>query len=216
MTNENKITEMVFILDRSGSMRGLESDTIGGFNAMIDKQKQENGTALVTTVLFDHTADYLHDRIPLESVSALTDQDYTVRGSTALLDAVGATIEHIETIRRYIRPEDVPSHTIFIITTDGMENASRKFSYEQVKKQIEAKKECGWEFLFIGANIDAAAEASRIGISRERTAEYICDETGTGTVFHAMTAAVSNLRRSGSIKDSWSAEIVADRKKRKR
>lgn len=216
MKQAEKLTEMVFILDRSGSMGGLESDTIGGFNAMIEKQKKEDGKALVTTVLFDHTTEYLHDRIPLDEVAPLTDQDYTVRGSTALLDAVGETVEHIETIRKYIRPEDVPAHTIFVITTDGMENASRKFRYEQVKKLIEAKKECGWEFLFIGANIDAAAEAARIGISRDRAAEYVSDETGTGTVFRAMTAAVTNLRRSGAVKSSWSAEINADRKQRKR
>lgn len=210
MKNENKLTEMVFILDRSGSMGGLEADTIGGFNAMIEKQKKEDGDALVTTVLFDHSIEYLHDRVPLAEIAALTDQDYTVRGSTALLDAVGETIGHIEKIRKYIRQEDIPSHTIFIITTDGMENASKSFTYKQVKQMIEAKKECGWEFLFIGANIDAAAEAARIGISRERSSNYVGDAHGTGAVFRAMGAAVSSVRKRGKVCEAWCEEIAED------
>lgn len=213
---KNNTTEMVFILDRSGSMAGLESDTIGGFNGMIEKQKKEEGAAFVTTILFDDQYEVLHDRIPLAEVKALTDKDYTVRGCTALLDAVGRTIEHISSIHKYARPEDIPAHTIFVITTDGMENASHKFSYNEVKKLIEAKKELGWEFLFIGANIDAAAEAARIGISRENAANYAADSIGTGTVFAAVSNNLGFVRKHGKNCDHWQAEIEEDLRRRKK
>ena len=153
---KNNLTEMVFILDRSGSMCGLEGDTIGGFNSMIDNQKKQEGEALVTTVLFDNEYELLHDRVKLSEIKKMTDKEYYVRGCTALLDAVGRTISHISMIRKYIRKEDIPQNTIIAITTDGMENASHEYNYEQIKKMIEEKKKDGWEFLFIGANIDAA------------------------------------------------------------
>ena len=208
-------TEMVFILDRSGSMAGLESDTIGGFNGMIDKQKKEDGEAFVTTILFDNRYEMLHDRIPLHKIQKLTDKDYTVRGCTALLDAVGRTIKHIESIHKYARPEDVPAHTIFVITTDGLENASREYDYKRVKALIEQKKESGWEFLFIGANIDAAAEAARIGISHERAASYAADSMGTSTVFESIAAPLSQMRSAGKIMgNNWKNKIETDLKKR--
>ena len=162
---QNDLTELVFILDRSGSMAGLESDTIGGFNAMLEKQKKQEGRALVTTVLFDNESRTLHDRIPLERMEPMTDRDYTVGGCTALLDAIGQTIRHIADIHKYARPEDVPAHTVFVITTDGMENASKHFDAAQVRAMVEREKEeYGWEFLFLGANIDALEVADSIGI----------------------------------------------------
>ena len=175
---KNNLTEMVFILDRSGSMSGLENDTIGGFNAMIAKQKKEEGAAFVTTVLFDTRHEILHDRLPLDKVPVMTDKDYCVGGGTALLDAVGAAIKQIEMIHKYARPEDVPEHTIFIITTD-------------------------WEFLFLGANIDAAAEAARIGISRDRAADYQATECGTQCLFEAVHKSVAAVRRKGTLADNW-------------
>ena len=216
MNEKNNITEMVFILDRSGSMGGLESDTIGGFNAMIEKQKKEEGRAYVTTVLFDNEYEVLHDRIDLAEVPKMTDKDYTVRGCTALLDAVGRTISHISDIHRYIRAEDVPAHTIFVITTDGMENASQKFSYPAVKELIEAKKQQGWEFLFIGANIDAAAEAARMGIARECAANYAADACGTAAVFEAVSMGASAVRSKGKVNRHWQASILADNERRKK
>lgn len=194
---------MVFILDRSGSMSGLEADTIGGFNAMIDKQKKEEGAAFVTTVLFHTQYSVLHDRLMIDKVPAMTDKDYFVGGGTALLDAVGMTIRQIETIHKYARPEDVPAHTVFIITTDGQENSSTQFRYADVKKMIEAAKEKGWEFLYLGANIDAAAEAAKIGISRERAANYEASACGTRSLFKAMNSSVASVRRKGVMSDAW-------------
>ncbi len=214
MTNANQTTEMVFILDRSGSMAGLESDTIGGFNAMIEKQKQEEGEAYVTTILFDDQYEILHDRLPLSEVPKMTQKDYTVRGCTALLDAVGRTIKHISSIHKYARPEDVPAHTVFVITTDGMENASHKFNYHAVKEMIEAKKKLGWEFMFIGANIDAAAEAARMGIDRDSTANYIADCVGTAAVFESVGNNLGFVRKHGRNAANWQAKIVDDLKKR--
>ena len=216
MKNTNNMTEMVFILDRSGSMSGLESDTIGGFNGMIEKQKKEEGTALVTTILFDDQYEILHDRLALSGVPKMTEKDYTVRGCTALLDAVGRTIRHISSIHKYARPEDVPAHTVFVITTDGMENASQKYSYDTVREMIEAKKQQGWEFMFIGANIDAAAEAARIGISRENAANYAADSIGTGTVFAAVSRNLGFVRKHGKNSAHWQAEIEDDLRRRKR
>ena len=210
-TKTNNVTELVFILDRSGSMAGLESDTVGGFNSMIDKQKKEDGDAYVTTVLFDDQYELLHDRVELQSIAPMTEKEYYVRGCTALLDAIGKTVEHVETIHRYARPEDVPAHTMFVITTDGLENASRTYSSDQVKKMIERKKEeAGWEFLFIGANIDAVETAATIGISRERAVNYHADAKGTAVVYEALSAPMSAMRAGKKVSASWKESIEAD------
>lgn len=214
METQKHTTEIVFILDRSGSMFGLESDTIGGFNSMIEKQKKEDSKAYVTTILFDTDREVLHDRIELEKVPKMTNKDYIVGGSTALLDAVGETIQHISSIHRYIRSEDIPTLTLFVITTDGMENSSSKYNYTTVKKIIEDKKKLGWEFLFIGANIDAAAEAARIGISREKSANYVADGIGTAVVFDALTKSLIEMRTKGIIGNHWQSKIEADKKNR--
>ncbi len=207
----NNITELVFILDRSGSMSGLESDTIGGFNAMIKKQREEEGECFVSTVLFDNVSEVLHDRIKLADVPEMTDKDYTVRGCTALIDALGGAIHHIGNIHKYARPEDVPEHTLFVITTDGMENASHRYSSEQVKKMIERQKgKYGWEFLFIGANIDAVETASRYGIAPERAVNYNADEIGTQILYENVSKAVSSVRASQPLTDQWRCSIQAD------
>lgn len=205
----NNCTELVFILDRSGSMHGLESDTIGGFNSMIDRQKEQEGSVLVTTVLFSDTASTLHDRLPLEKIEPLTGRDYTTGGCTALLDSVGAAIEHISLIHKYARPEDIPAHTVFIITTDGMENASHRYTQPQVKALIEAKKSIGWEFLFLGANIDAVSAADDIGIRADRAVRYCADSTGTQINFSAMSKAISSVRCCESIDSDWAGEAQA-------
>lgn len=207
---KNNATELVFILDRSGSMAGLESDTIGGFNAMIDKQKQQGGEAFVTTVLFDHEILTLHDRVRLADLKPLTDRDYVVRGCTALLDAIGQTVEHIKGVHRYIRPEDVPEKTVFIITTDGLENASKRFSADAVKQLIEQQKESGWEFLFLGANIDAVQTAASFGIAPDRAANFHADRKGTKTVYHAVAEAVCGFRASKCMPRAWKEEIDED------
>lgn len=212
---KNNLTELVFILDRSGSMAGLESDTIGGFNAMLEKQKKQEGECFVSTILFDHESKVLHDRVPLAQVASMTQEDYTVRGCTALLDAVGSAIAHIGSIHKYARPEDVPAHTVFIITTDGMENASHTYDADKVKKMIEQKKEaCGWEFLFLGANIDAVTAAGNIGISPDRAVRYNSDSYGTKLNFTAMSNAVCAFRRSKSVGAEWKSEIEEDYAKR--
>ena len=212
----NGITELVFILDRSGSMSGLESDTIGGFNGMIKEQREKEGACFVSTVLFDHELLALHDRIPLKKVEKMTEKDYQVRGCTALLDAVGRSINHISDIHRYAREEDVPENTVFVIITDGMENASKEFSGKKVKKMIEDKKEKeNWEFLFIGANIDAVETASDMGISADRAVNYHADEKGTAVVYKAVSKAVGKMRACAPLAASWSEEINEDFKKRK-
>lgn len=211
----NKITELVFILDRSGSMGGLEADTIGGFNSMIAKQQLEDGECYVTTVLFDHEIITLHDRIPLAEVQPMTDRDYTVRGCTALIDAIGSTVKKFESIHKYLRPEDVPANTMFVITTDGYENASKEFSSDEVKKMIEQKKELGWEFLFIGANIDAVETARHFGIAEDRAVNYHADKKGTSVIFNAVSRAVGCARACAPLKASWCEEIAADYKARK-
>ena len=214
---KNGITELVFILDRSGSMSGLESDTIGGFNAMLDKQKRQDGKCFVTTVLFDDRLETLHDRLPLERVAPLTDRDYTVRGCTALLDAIGSTIRHIVDIHRYARPEDVPEHTVFVITTDGMENASRRFSSDEVKRLIEKEKEqYGWEFLFLAANIDAVETAKRFGINEDRAVNYHADRIGTRLVYETVSEAVCSVRACAPMKADWSEKLNRDFKSRKK
>lgn len=212
----NNTTELVFILDRSGSMAGLEQDTIGGFNAMIEKQKKQAGKCYVSTILFDHVSEVLHDRIPLEQVRKMTEADYTVRGCTALLDAIGGAIRHIGNIHKYARKEDVPEKTIFIITTDGMENASKIFTSKEVKQRIEKQKKKGWEFLFIGANIDAVETASNIGISREHAVNYHADRQGTAVVYQAVTEAVCNVRATKQLDENWAQEIEKDYNNRKK
>ena len=212
----NNITELVFILDRSGSMGGLESDTIGGFNSMLNKQKKEDGRAYVSTVLFDHETEVLHDRLPIEEVAELTDKDYTVRGCTALLDAIGSAVHHIGNIHKYARPEDVPEHTMFVIITDGMENASKRYGGREIKKLIEKQKsKYDWEFLFIGANIDAIATARTFGISEDRAVNYRADRQGTGVVYESVCEAVSSVRSGKHLAPSWSQPIQKDYKKKR-
>ena len=213
----NNITELVFILDRSGSMCGLEADTIGGFNSMVEKQKALEGKCYVSTVLFDDKSDVIHDRLDLQQVPALTDKEYFVRGCTALLDAVGGAIHHIGNVHKYARPEDVPSKTLFVITTDGMENASRKYSLEKVKNMITRQKEkYNWEFLFLGANIDAVETARSFGISEDRAVTYLSDKEGTSLNFKVMDSAIQCYRTSSVINKDWKDDIEKDAKKRKR
>ena len=213
---KQNLTELVFILDRSGSMGGLEADTIGGFNAMIEKQKKEPGQALVSTILFDHESQVLHDRVNLDKVAPMTDRDYTVRGCTALLDAIGGAIHHIGNVHKYAREEDVPARTLFVITTDGMENASRRYGSQQVKDMIQRQKErYGWEFLFIGANIDAISTASRFGIGADRAVNYNADQMGTELVFDCVSEAVANVRSARPLSSDWGARIAEDHKNRK-
>ena len=212
---KNNVTELVFILDRSGSMSGLEKDTIGGFNAMIEKQKKQNGTCYVSTVLFDHESFVLHDRVELSEIPNMTQEDYTVRGSTALIDAIGGAIRHIRNIHKYARKEDVPENTIFIITTDGMENSSHRYTSREVKKIIEHQKEkYGWEFLFIGANIDAVQTASHYGISNDRAVNYNADSRGTRLVYETLAKTVCKVRSSEPLQETWKDEINDDYIKR--
>lgn len=207
----NNITEMVFILDRSGSMGGLEKDTIGGFNSLIEKQKKQDGKCYVSTVLFDHETQVIHDRVELADIKPMTDNDYFVRGCTALIDAIGGSIHHIKNIHKYARREDVPEHTMFVIITDGYENASRKYSSDQVKRMIEHEKEkYGWEFLFIGANIDAVETAKHFGINEDRAVNYHADEKGTEVVYDAVADACSNIRACAPLTADWSTAINDD------
>ena len=205
------LTEIVFILDRSGSMAGLEGDTIGGFNAMIEKQRLEPGEAVVSTVLFDTHSDVIHDRLKLDQIPRLTDREYCVRGCTALLDAVGGAIRHIATVHKYARDEDRPEKTLFVITTDGMENASRQYTYEKVRSLIEKqKREYGWEFLFLGANIDAAREAARFGIHPDRAVDYRADRRGTRVIYETVSKTVRDFRASRPMTAGWKKKIEAD------
>ena len=208
---KNNLTELVFILDRSGSMSGLEGDTIGGFNSMLEKQRREEGEALVSTVLFDNVSEVLHDRVKVEDVRPLTEQDYTVRGCTALLDAVGGAIRHIGNIHKYAREEDVPEHTVFVITTDGMENASRRYDLPRVRAMIRRQQEkYGWEFLFLGANIDAVETAGQFGIGADRAANYHADSAGTQLNYEVLSAAISQVRCSAPLGSSWKERIDED------
>ena len=216
MRKENNITELVFILDRSGSMSGLEQDTIGGFNAMIEKQKKQDGECYVSTVLFDDASEVLHDRVKLSEIKKMTEDDYYVRGCTALIDAIGGAIHHTGNIHKYARPEDIPAHTMFVITTDWMENASRHYDSATVKKMIERqKKKYGWEFLFIGANIDAVETAARFGIEKERAVNYHADKKGTKVLYETVSQAVCNVRMSQPLADNWSEDIANDFEGRK-
>lgn len=207
----NNITEMVFILDKSGSMSGLEADTIGGFNSMIAKQKKEEGKVYVSTVLFSDSSTVIHDRADISDIPALTENDYLPNGCTALLDAIGDAIKHIRNIHKYARPEDIPEHTIFVITTDGMENASRRYDYDKIKKMIEKRKEKnGWEFMFIGANIDAISVAAKVGIGADRAANYRADSRGTKKVFETLCEPLMAMRCGTAVDRSWAEEIEAD------
>lgn len=211
------MTELVFILDRSGSMSGLERDTIGGFNSMIERQKKEAGEAVVSTVLFDNESVVIHDRLPLDKVPRMTEKEYFTCGCTALLDAVGGAIHHIGNVHKYARREDVPEKTMFVITTDGYENASRRYDYGKVRKMIERQKEkYGWEFLFLGANIDAAAEAKRFGISADRAVNYKCDERGTALNYEVIGEALCSVRANRPLSADWKARIDADVQRRGR
>ena len=214
---KKNLTEIVFILDRSGSMAGLEDDTIGGFNGLIEKQKREAGQAYVSTVLFDNNSEVIHDRVDIQKVEPMTRAQYYVRGCTALLDAVGGAIHHIGNVHKYAREEDRPEKTLFVITTDGMENASRKYSYSRLKEMIERQKEkYGWEFLFLGANIDAAKEAARFGITADRAANYHADAVGTGLVYETVCETVCDFRASRPMAADWKKKIDEDFKSRGR
>lgn len=214
---EKQLTEIVFILDRSGSMSGLEADTIGGYNAMLEKQKDAPGQALISTVLFDDSIEVIHDRLDIKGLAPITDKEYYVRGTTALLDAVGGAIHHIGNIHKYARDEDRPENTVIVITTDGMENASRQYSYDRVKKMIERQKEkYGWEFIFLGANIDAVEVAGRFGIGADRASNYHADGQGTNLNYSVVGEAVYSLRRGNGINDDWKDPIEKDYKGRKK
>lgn len=207
-TNQNGITELVFILDRSGSMSGLEADTIGGFNSMIEKQKQLEGKVHVSTVLFDNISEVLHDRVDIQKIEPMNENQYFVRGCTALLDAIGGAIHHIGNIHKYARPEDVPEHTMFVITTDGMENASHKYSSERIKKMIKKQEEkYGWQFIFVAANIDAVGTAENIGIRKERAANYDYSEMGTRNLYQAVGCAVTAMRNCEAYNENWKDEL---------
>ena len=212
---KKNLTEIVFILDRSGSMSGLEDDTIGGFNSMIRKQKAEDGEALVSTVLFDNYTEVIHDRVDIQKIQPMTHKDYYVRGCTALLDAVGKAIHHIGNVHKYAREEDCPEKTLFVITTDGMENASREYSYDRVKKMIQHEQEkYGWEFIFLGANIDATKEAARFGITEDRAVNYHADCQGTAVIYEAVSEAVCNVRASRPMSKEWRRRVDEDYQKR--
>ena len=209
------LTEMVFILDRSGSMSGLEGDTIGGYNAMLAKQKKQPGEAVITTVLFDDQYELLHDRINLRGVAPITDKEYYVRGNTALLDAVGKTINKIGNAQKHTAEDERVEHVVVVITTDGMENASREFNEEKVRRMIEHQKsKYGWEFIFLGANIDAIATAERYGIGKDRAANYHADAEGTALNYSVVSETVSRVRTRQPIAENWKERIEADFNKR--
>ena len=209
-------TELVFILDRSGSMTGLENDTIGGFNSMIRKQKEEPGDVKVSTILFDHEMLLLHDRMDLHTMRPLTERDYIVRGSTALLDAVGCAIDRTVAIQRRTLPQYRADKVLFVIITDGYENASRRYSYEKVRAMIELEKErYGWEFIFLGANIDAAATAQRFGIAEDRAVNYHADSIGTRETYQAVGNAVKEMRQNVPMSNQWRTNIDHDYQMRK-
>ena len=197
-------------------MAGLEDDTIGGFNAMIEKQKREPGEALVSTVLFDNVSEVIHDRVDIQKIEPMTRNAYYVRGCTALLDAVGGAIHHIGNVHKYARAEDRPEKTLFVITTDGMENASRQYSYEKLKAMIQRQKETyGWEFLFLGANIDAAREAARFGINADRAANYHADRVGTNVIYETVSEAITQVRCCAApLSADWKQRVEEDYRKR--
>ena len=215
--HKNNITELVFILDRSGSMAGLESDTVGGFNAMLERQKQLEGDVFVSTVLFNHASNVLHDRRDIRRISPLTERDYIPCGSTALLDAIGSAIHHIGNIHKYARSEDVPEKTLFVIMTDGMENASHRYDNRRVKEMIRRQEEkYGWEFMFLGANIDAVETGASFGIRPERAVNFHCDEEGTAINYETISKTVACVRMCGAMPDNWKADIERDYESRRR
>ena len=209
-----ELTELVFILDRSGSMHGLEKDTIGGFNSMIEKQRKEEGDCLVSAVLFNQRSDVLYDRVSLKEIREMTEKDYVPSGCTALIDALGGAIKHIRNVHKYIREEDIPAHTVFVITTDGLENASHHYSSDQVKRMVAEQKEKGWEFLFLGANIDAVETAKMYGIDKDRSVNFVPDSIGNAKNFVVLSETIAKFRAKGKIDADWSEEIEEDYKKR--
>jgi len=212
---KNNLTELVFILDKSGSMSGLEHDTIGGFNSMLDRQKNETGDALVTTVLFDNQYEILHDRMSMRNVNSITEKEYYVGGTTALLDALGRTINRIGKAISETYEADRPSKVVFVIITDGMENSSREFTYRKIKDMIDHQKtKYSWDFMFLGANIDAVETASKFGISEDRAANFCSDSEGTSLNYKAVSEAVSNFRKGKTVDSSWKSEIEKDYQKR--
>ena len=212
---KKNLTELVFIIDRSGSMNGLEKDAVGGFNSMIARQKREPGEAYVSTVLFNEARDVVHDRVPLSQVQPMRDEDYRPMGCTALLDAVGLAIRHIGNVHKYAREEDRPEKTVFVITTDGLENASCEYTAEQLKKKIEHQREkYGWEFIFLGANIDAVETAARYGIDRRNAANYRHDAQGTALGYEALSDAIASVRSCGGIPHAWKEAVERDHRKR--
>ena len=212
---KKNLTEMVFILDKSGSMAGLEADTIGGFNSMIERQKREKGSALVSTVLFSNGSRVLHDRVDINAVAPLTEREYRVGGCTALIDAIGCAIHHIGNVHKYAREKDVPEHTVFVIMTDGMENASRLYSSDEVKAMVRREKvKYGWEFLFLGANIDAVETAAHYGIDEERAVTFLNDSRGQALNYASVSAAVSRVRACAPLGRDWKEDIEADFKSR--
>ena len=208
---KKNLTEMVFILDKSGSMAGLEQDTIGGFNSMIERQKKEDGEALVSTVLFSNDSRVIHDRVDIGKIEPMTEKEYYVDGCTALIDAIGGAIHHIGNIHKYAREEDIPEHTVFVITTDGMENASHRYSSDEVKQMVQRQKEkYGWEFLFLGANIDAVETARHFGIGRDRAVRYHNDAKGQRLNYEGVSFAMSQVRAGAALGEDWKEEIERD------
>ena len=208
---KKNLTELVFILDRSGSMHGLEADTIGGFNSMIEQQRAAEGAALVSTVLFSNESSVLHDRVPLARIAPMTAQQYRVGGCTALLDAIGGAIHHIGNVHKYARAEDRPEHTLFVITTDGLENASHRYTADQVRTMFRRQKEkYGWEFIFLGANIDAVEAAGSIGIDRSRAVNYHSDSRGTRLNYEVLSEAICSVRNCQPLEENWSQRIDED------
>lgn len=213
---KKNLTEIVFIMDKSGSMSGLEKDTIGGYNSMLEQQRKEQGEVIISTVLFDNGTQVIHDRMDISKVKNMTKKDYVVGGCTALLDALGGAIHHINTVQKALPEEERPEKTMFVITTDGMENSSHTYTYEKVKKMVQKKQEKkNWEFLFLGANMDAISAANDIGIRAERASTYHCDAKGTAVNFMALSKAITNFRKAdakcvGAALENWDEEVVAD------
>ena len=212
---KNNLTEIVFILDRSGSMAGLEGDTIGGFNAMVERQKKEPGKALLSAVLFSDESRVLYDRVDIRKVEPMTERQYQVGGCTALLDAIGGAVRHIANVHKYARREDRPAKTVFVITTDGLENASRSYSYDEVQRLVKHEQEkYGWEFLFLGANMDAISAARSFGIRADRAVRYKSDSVGTMLNYQVVSETVAQMRKNEKIDADWCAPIMADVRKR--
>ncbi len=212
---KEKKSELIFIVDKSGSMSGLEKDTIGGFNSLINKQKKEKGKTIVSLILFDDSIEFLYNRVDLEKVEELSEKDYVPCGCTALLDAIGNSINKISNIRKEKSDKEIIDNTLVVITTDGLENASREYKYKMIKNIINKKKEEKWEFLFLGANIDSEELASSIGIDKERSVNYNCDEEGIALNYQCINEAVNTMRACGSVDNSWRKAIDEDIKKRK-